>query len=58
MCNSLKAHVSGLPILHPEGNSDLRTFIGNFRRAATQQQSLAEVYELETGDSKSICHVS
>ena len=25
---------------------------GNFRRAATQQQSLAEVYETEIGDQK------
>ena len=25
---------------------------GNFRRAATQQQNLAEVYEVEIGDQK------
>lgn len=25
---------------------------GNFRRAATQQQNLAEIYEIEIGDEK------
>jgi alpha-soluble NSF attachment protein len=28
------------------------TLKGNFRRAATHQQNLAEVYEVEIGDSK------
>ena len=28
------------------------SYQGNFRRAATQQQSLAEVYETEIGDQK------
>lgn len=32
------------------------TSSGNFRRAATQQQSLAEVYEVELGDQKSALH--
>jgi alpha-soluble NSF attachment protein len=28
---------------------------GNFRRAATNQNQLAELYELEVGDSKRAC---